>query len=62
MAPLNLTNVSSAIIDEAKDPPMRAIKIDANKLFFITSPSFLSFIFLSFIPVSPLTAGAFPYV
>jgi hypothetical protein len=58
---LNLTNVSSAIIDEAKDPPMRTIKIDANKLFFITSPSFpflyFPFIFLSFIPGSPLEAG-----
>ncbi len=40
MAPLNLTNVSSAITDEAKDTPMRTIRIDANKLFFITSPSF----------------------
>src|SRR6266481_1959562 len=40
IAPLNLTNVSSAITDEAKDPPMRTIRIDANKLFFITSPSF----------------------
>src|SRR5882724_5698115 len=32
--------VSSAITGEAKDPPMRTIRIDANKLFFITSPSF----------------------
>jgi hypothetical protein len=32
MAPLNLTNVSSAITDEAKDPTMRTIRIDANKL------------------------------
>ena len=30
MAPLNLTNVSSAITDEAKDPPMRTIRIDAR--------------------------------
>src|SRR5881227_3076626 len=37
MAPLNLTSVSSAITDEAKDPPMRTITIDANKLFFITA-------------------------
>ena len=27
---------------------MRTIRIDANKLFFITSPSFLSFIFVLF--------------
>jgi hypothetical protein len=40
IAHLNLTNVSSAITDEAEDPPMRTIRIDANKLFFITSPSF----------------------
>src|SRR6266404_1283107 len=40
IAHLNLTDVSSAITDEAKDPPMRTIRIDANKLFFITSPSF----------------------
>src|SRR5260370_39579593 len=46
IAPLNLTNVSSAITDEAKDPPMRTIRIDANKLFFITSPSFPLFSFL----------------
>ena len=46
MAPLNLTNVSSAITDEAKDPPMRTIRIDANKLFFMTAPPFLFFYFL----------------
>jgi hypothetical protein len=41
----------------AKDPPMRTIRIDANKLFFIID--FLSFIFLFFIPGSPLRAGTF---
>jgi hypothetical protein len=46
MAPWNLTNVSSAITDEAKNPPRRIIKVDANKLFFMTAPPFLFFYFL----------------
>jgi hypothetical protein len=56
MAPLNLTNVSSAITDEAKDPPMRTIRIDANKLFFITSPSF-PFLYFCFIYTRLATYG-----
>jgi hypothetical protein len=44
---LNLTNVSSAITDEAKDPPMRTITINANKLFFITAPPFFIFVFIA---------------
>src|SRR4029077_13624188 len=50
MAPLNLTNVSSAITDEAKDPPMTTIRIHPNKLFFITAPPFLF-----------LSLGTFPW-
>src|SRR5437773_4012617 len=46
MAPWNLTNVSSAITDEAKNPPIRTIRIDATKLFFMTAPPFLFFYFL----------------
>ena len=46
MAPWNLTNVSSAITDEAKNPPIRTIRIDANKFFFMTAPPFLFFYFL----------------
>jgi hypothetical protein len=34
MAPLNLTNVSSAITDEAKDPPMRTITIKCEQTLF----------------------------
>jgi hypothetical protein len=61
MAPLNLTNESSAITDEAKDPPMMTVRIDANTLFFITSFPFLYFPFIlfSFILGSPVTAGTF---
>ncbi len=32
--------------DEAKNPPIRTIRIDANKLFFMTAPPFLFFYFL----------------
>src|SRR5205814_2216154 len=46
MAPLNLTNVLSAITDEAKDPPMRTIRISANKLLFINHLHFLFYFFL----------------
>jgi hypothetical protein len=37
----------ASITDEAKDPPMRTIRIDANKLFFITPPPFFIFIFIA---------------
>jgi hypothetical protein len=40
MAPWNFTNISSAITDEAKNPPTRAVRIDANKLFFMTVSPF----------------------
>src|SRR6478672_4264655 len=45
IAPLKLTNVSSAITDEVKHPPMRTIRIHPNQLFFITTPPFFIFIF-----------------
>src|SRR6478736_5167466 len=56
MAPLNLTNVSSAITDEAKDPPMRTIRMDANRLFFITSPSF-PFLYFRFLDTRLVAYG-----